>query len=135
MEVLNRHLNADPVARQRYESQLAAFNTKVKQQTSQQQRLRLTLANTTVPVVIHIVLPDPSVVTDAQINQQMQILNATFNGTQSDAGNIPSYFAGLLGSTGIQFCLSQRAPNGDATNGVIRKTTTRSSFDFLTEDV
>ncbi|MFN7687545.1 MAG: M43 family zinc metalloprotease [Sphingobacteriales bacterium] len=135
MELLNRNLSADPVAKQRYEARLSAFNEKVKQQTSQQQRLRLNLVSKAVPIVVHIVLPDPSVVTDAQINQQLQILNATFNGTQSDAGNIPSYFAGLLGSTGIQFCLSQLAPNGDATNGVIRKTTTRSSFNYLTEDV
>lgn len=135
MEVLNRHLSADPAAKQRYEARLNAFNARVAQQTSQQQRLRLSLVNTSVPVVVHIVLPDPSVVTDAQINQQMQILNATFNGTQSDAGNIPPYFAGLLGNAGIQFCLAQRAPNGDATNGVLRKTTTRSSFNYLTEDI
>lgn len=135
MEVLNRHLSADPVAKQRYEARLAAFNAKVKQQTSLQQRFRLNLVNTSVVVVIHIVLPDPTVVTDAQINQQLQILNATFNGTQSDAGNIPSFFASLLGSTGIKFCLAQRAPNGDATNGVLRKTTNRSSFNYLTEDI
>lgn len=135
MEVLNKHLAADPAARQRYETRLNAFNTKLAQRTSQQQRLRLNLGNTSVPVVIHIVLPDPNIVTDAQISQQMQILNATFNGTQSDAGNIPSYFAGLLGNAGIQFCLAQRAPNGDATSGVLRKTTTRNAFDYLTEDV
>lgn len=135
MEVLNKHLAADPAARQRYEARLNAFNTKLAQRTLQQQRLRLNLGNTSVPVVIHIVLPDPNIVTDAQISQQMQILNATFNGTQSDAGNIPSYFAGLLGNAGIQFCLAQRAPNGDATSGVLRKTTTRNAFDYLTEDV
>lgn len=135
MEVLNRHLSADPAARQRYEARLNNFNAKLAQQASQQQRLRLNLANTTVPVVVHIVLPDPTVVSDAQINQQLQILNATFNGTQSDAGSIPSYFAGLLGNAGIQFCLAQRVPNGDATNGILRTTTNRSSFNYLTEDI
>lgn len=135
MEVLNKNLSADPSARQRYETRLKAFNTRVAQQTSQQQRLRINLGSTSVPVIIHIVLPDPSIVTDEQINQQMQVLNAAFNGTQSEVDKIPPYFSGLLGSTGIQFCLARRTPDGDGTNGIIRKTTSKSSFDYLSEDI
>jgi len=106
MEVLNRHLPADLAAKQRYQARLADFNAKVNQQTSLQQRVRLNLINTSLAIVIHILLPDPTVVTHEQINQQLQILNATFNGTRSDAANIPSYFVGVLGGTGVQFCLA-----------------------------
>ena len=133
MDLLEHRLSADPSARARYQEELSRFNATVQRRGGQQQRT--TQLSGTIPVVIHIVMPNPALVTDAQISQQLALLNASFNGTQSDAGSIPSYFAGLLGNSGIRFCLAQQTPDGEATTGIIRKTTSVSGFNYLSEDI
>src|SRR6266542_460753 len=82
----------------------------------------------TIPVVFHIVLKNPSAVTDAQIQAQLDTLNKNFLGINADTAKIPSYFKSLFGKSSIQFCLAQRTPDGDYTTGIERITTTTNSF-------
>jgi hypothetical protein len=42
--------------------------------------------------------------------------------------NTPSVFAALGVNTNIQFCMAQRDPSSNATNGIVRKSTTVNSF-------
>ena len=53
-------------------------------------------------------------------------MNADFARLNSDAGNTPSAFSSLASNTEIQFCLVQRDPSGNATTGILRRST--SSF-------
>ncbi|MES2622504.1 MAG: M43 family zinc metalloprotease, partial [Bacteroidota bacterium] len=62
----------------------------------------------------------------AQINQ----LNLDFARLNTDAVNTPSAFAGVAANTNIQFCLAVRDPNGVATTGIVRKSTTATSFTY-----
>ncbi|MEP7144041.1 MAG: M43 family zinc metalloprotease [Ferruginibacter sp.] len=82
----------------------------------------------TIPVVFHIVLTDPTVVTDAQILSQLDILNKTYSGTGADSVRLPDYFKSIFGKSGIRFCLAQRTPDGEATTGINRMATAKSSF-------
>jgi len=83
----------------------------------------------TIPVVIHVLYNTSSQnISDAQINSQMNILNADFRKLNSDISLTPSVFAGLTADCEIQFCLAQRDPSGNATTGIIRKSTTVTSF-------
>ncbi len=74
----------------------------------------------TIPVVVHIVLPNPAVVTNAQVQSQIDVLNEDFAGLNSDSTRIPAAFKPLFGKSNIRFCLAKRDIKGDATNGIVR---------------
>ncbi|PUZ23915.1 Por secretion system C-terminal sorting domain-containing protein [Chitinophaga costaii] len=97
--------------------------------TMRLQRTTATPTNLVVPVVIHIVLPDPSIVTAAQIAEQMQVLNEDFAGSNADTSAVPAVWKPLIGHTHIQFCLAQRTPGGDPATGVVRVASNHGSFD------
>ena len=83
----------------------------------------------TIPVVIHVVYNTASQnISDAQVNSQMTILNNDFRKLNSDISLLPSVFAGLAADCEIQFCLAQRDPSGNPTTGIVRKSTTTTSF-------
>ncbi len=83
----------------------------------------------TIPVVVHVVYKTSAQnISDALINAQIAQLNADYARTNSDAGNTPSVFQGVSVNTNIQFCLAQRDPNGAATTGIVRRSTTVTSF-------
>ncbi len=83
----------------------------------------------TIPVVVHVVWNTSAEnISDAAIQSQIDVLNADFRRTNADAGNTPSYFQGVAADCEINFCMAQRDPNGNATNGIIRRQTNVTSF-------
>ncbi len=83
----------------------------------------------TIPTVVHVVWNTAAQnISDALVNAQIAQLNADFAKLNSDASTIPSLFAGLAANTEIQFCLAQRDPNGNPTNGIVRRQTGTASF-------
>lgn len=85
-----------------------------------------TFSRVTIPVVVHIVLPDPSVVTEAQILGQLASLNLDYLAQNTDVSQVPAVWQGLTGNPEIQFCLAARTPDGDPTNGITRTVSNRS---------
>ncbi len=88
-----------------------------------------------IPIVFHIVLTNPDVVTDKQIQAQLDTLNKDFSGSNGDSTKIPSFFKPLFGKSGIQFCLAQQTPDAQVTSGIERIKTTKTLFDAQSEDV
>lgn len=87
--------------------------------------------NINIPVVVHIVLDDPSLVTDAQILSQIAVLNSDYNAANADVSQVPPVWQPLIGNTKINFCLAQRTPGNEPTNGIVRvKTAQGRSFDI-----
>lgn len=83
----------------------------------------------TIPVVFHVVYNTAAQnISDARILEQLNVLNQDFGRTNADAGNTPSVWQSISANTNIQFCMAQRDPNGNATNGIVRKFTTVTSF-------
>ena len=76
----------------------------------------------TIPVVVHVVLSNPALVTDAQIQSQLNVLNEDYAGLNADSTRIPAAFKPLFGKGNIRFCLARRDVKGDATNGIVRVT-------------
>ncbi|MCG3167710.1 MAG: hypothetical protein POELPBGB_03504 [Bacteroidia bacterium] len=82
-----------------------------------------------IPVVVHVVYNTSAQnVSDAMIQAQIDVLNADFRALNADVTNTPSIFAGVVADCEINFCLAQRDPNGNPTNGITRTSTTRTSF-------
>lgn len=83
----------------------------------------------TIPVVFHILYNTSTQnISDAQVQAQINQLNLDYARLNADAANTPSAFASLGANTNVQFCLAQRDPNGNATTGIIHKSTTNTSF-------
>ncbi len=83
----------------------------------------------TIPVIFHVLynLPIENIPT-SQILSFLDQMNADFGRTNADAVNTPAPFLGVASSTGVQFCLAQRDPQGNPTNGIKRKFTNVTSF-------
>ena len=85
----------------------------------------------TIPVVFHVLYTTNNTTQNVPLNRiqaQLDVLNQDFSATNTDVGNTPSVFQSLVANTGIQFCLAVRDPNGNITDGVIRKQTATTSF-------
>jgi hypothetical protein len=83
----------------------------------------------TIPVVVHVVYNTVAQnISDAQVQSQIDVLNEDFRKLNADASLTPSIFSALGADCQIQFCLAQRDPNGNATTGIIRKSTTTTAF-------
>ncbi|MBK7390928.1 MAG: PKD domain-containing protein [Bacteroidetes bacterium] len=85
----------------------------------------------TIPVVFHVLYSTNNTtqnITLARIQAQLDVLNQDYSATNVDVSSVPSVFQPLVGNSGIQFCLAVRDPNGNTTDGIIRKQTSTTSF-------
>lgn len=134
MTRLETKFERNPSLKNIFEQQLRTFNRAADQKNARSQNTggvanaKGTATNYTIPVVFHILLPNPSVVTDAQILAQLDVLNKTYSGSAADSVSIPNYFKPLFGKSGVQFCLAQRTPDDEITTGINRVVTSKSSF-------
>lgn len=85
----------------------------------------------TIPVVVHVVYNTSAQnLSDAIIQSQIDVLNKDFSRTNADASNTPAAFLGVAADCQIRFQLATRDPNGNTTTGIVRKSTTRSYFEY-----
>ncbi|MDO7874892.1 GEVED domain-containing protein [Hymenobacter sp. ASUV-10] len=127
MDVLAQQMAADPGLAQRMASidnqalQFAAQKTNAAQ--------RGAAAAITIPVVVHVLYNTTAQnISDAQIQSQIDVLNADFQKLNSDASSVPSAFASLAANPSIGFVLAKRDPSGNATTGIERKQVTQTSW-------
>ncbi|MFD2916960.1 immunoglobulin-like domain-containing protein [Psychroserpens luteus] len=79
----------------------------------------------TIPVVVHVLYRNSTEnISVAQIQSQLDVLNEDFRRTNPDADNTWSQAA----DSEIEFCLVTVDPNGNATTGITRKSTTRRDW-------
>jgi hypothetical protein len=123
MEYLEQQIQQDPGRGARLE-QIDSHTVQFELDHGHEDR-----AVVTVPVVFHVVYNTTAQnVSDAKLLAQLQQLNDDFARLNSDANQTPSIFTGVAANTELQFCLAQRDPSGNATNGIVRRQTTVSSF-------
>ena len=134
MDRLEANFKQDPSLKKKFENQMQTFNkiadtrAAILKSLNNTSKELGTTATYVIPIVFHIALADQSLVTDAQIMAQIDVLNKTYAGTNADATGLPSYFKPIFGNSKIQFCLAQRTPDDEITNGIDRITTTKTSF-------
>ena len=121
MENLEFRKQQDPDLDKRMQ-QIEAF-TQNKIQEMQMNRVDGNII--TIPVVVHVIYRTSAEnISAAQIQSQIDVLNEDFRRTNSDADNTWSQAADME----IQFCLASVDENGNATTGITRKSTTRTSW-------
>jgi Pregnancy-associated plasma protein-A len=112
-DVLEQQLKDNPELAARM-SQIEAFteNAMVNHQ-------RLVNGKIEIPVVVNVLYRTAAEnISDAQIQSQINVLNADFNAANSDYNQVPTLFSGVKANVGISFVLDQ----------VIRKATTKTSW-------
>ena len=83
----------------------------------------------TIPVVVHVLYNTTAQnISTAQIQSQINILNADFRLLNADKTKIPSAFTSLAADAQIEFCLATVDPNGATTTGITRTQTSVTSF-------
>ncbi len=113
MEVLARQIAEDPQMQQRMQ-EIEDHTAQFVASGGAQER-----AVITIPVVVHVVYNTSTQnISDAQIQSQIDVLNADFRKLNSDVGNVPSVWTSLVADFELNFCMATRDPNGNATNGI-----------------
>ena len=83
----------------------------------------------TIPVVVHVIYSNAAGnISTAQIQSQIDRLNLDYHKLNADTASVPAPWKSLAADCQIQFCLAQRDPNGSTTTGIVRKSTTVSSW-------
>ncbi len=84
----------------------------------------------TVPVVVHIVWnTNAENVSDLVVTNIINQMNNDYQALNTDFGNVRPVFAPARANAHIDFCLATVAPDGSATNGIVRYHTTKTWFD------
>ncbi|MES2558340.1 MAG: M43 family zinc metalloprotease [Bacteroidota bacterium] len=74
-----------------------------------------------IPVVVHVFHQNGSEnISDAQIMSEISQLNKSFSRTNSDTGNVRSFFKDIAAEAQIEFRLAKKDPMGNCTNGIVR---------------
>jgi len=84
---------------------------------------------TTIPVVVHVVHKTTAEnISDAQIHSQISVLNEDYRKKNGDVSTVPASFAPLATDARIEFELATVDPDGNPTDGIVRRKTTKASF-------
>lgn len=83
----------------------------------------------TIPVVVHVLYrTDAENISDEQVQSQIDVLNEDFRRLNDDFDQTLPEFIHLGADYEIEFCLASVDPDGNPTNGIQRKETTRVSW-------
>lgn len=73
-----------------------------------------------IPVVVHIVLPNPWIIPDEAVDNFIARLNKDFSGTNADSTNGAAFYD-RRGHSKLRFTRAKRDPQGNYTTGIVRK--------------
>ncbi len=121
MEAIEQRLIEDPLFKASYDQGLKEYQLSTQKSEAFSTLSYEALANTvTIPIVVHILLPDPTIVTDDDVNFFIRRLNEDFSGLNADSTNATGFYD-VRGHSLIRFTLARRDPNGNFTTGIERK--------------
>ena len=128
MDLLEKKFKQNPRLREAFAKNERDLSNYIQQRVKNKAFEKTLATPAVIPVVFHIVMPNPSIVTDAQVLAQVDTINKDYAGLNGDSVRIPSYFKTLFGKSGISFCLAQRTPTGEPTNGIVRFASIKATF-------
>ncbi len=118
MQAIQTRMESDPTYKADYEKKLKDLETYLASHPSVE-----SFANgdtIVIPVVVHVVLPNPNIITDDNVDYFINRLNSDYSGFNADSSNGSSFYS-VRGHSLIRFALARRDINGLATTGVERK--------------
>lgn len=122
MEGIQMQMQKDPALKERMRQAKIDYQNSLGKPVSQSNQMQKPLAlpgPVTIPLVVHIVLPNPWVITDDAVQFFIDKLNKDFAGINADSTNGTGFYP-VRGHSLLQFTLAKRDPNGNFTTGVLR---------------
>lgn len=102
-----------------------------EEQVSKGATANRTTAIVTIPVVVHVLYNTAAQnISTSVIQSQITVLNNDFAKLNSDFNQNPAAFQPLAADMEVRFALATRDPNGNPTTGIIRKSTTKTYFQY-----
>lgn len=99
----------------------AEYNALISKQIAENKNSRMADQVYIIPIVFHILhINGTENISDAQVIDQVNILNRDFRKLNADTSAIVPAFQGLAADTKIEFRLAQKDPDGNCTNGIDR---------------
>jgi predicted Zn-dependent protease len=90
----------------------------------------------TIPVVFHILYNNTlENIPDSLVFNQLEVLNQDFRRLNPDTANTRSIFKSRAGSVRFKFELAKVDPNGNATTGIVRKSSTKTNFSTNSDNI
>lgn len=123
MEMIEQQLRTDPEFRARWEQGQLDYQRSLQmvgQRNSSTARTSTLPDSVIIPVVVHIVLPNPNIITDADVEYFLNRLNLDFSGLNPDSANGTPFYS-VRGHSRMRFRLARRDPSGNFTTGIERK--------------
>lgn len=119
-EAIQRRYQTDPAFKALMDARARAYEQALASgQLQSPSNLRALTGPVTIPVVVHVVLPNPWIITDSDVEYFINRLNLDFSGLNPDSTNCGT-FCGIRGHSLIRFTLAKRDVNGNFTTGVER---------------
>lgn len=134
MTVLKAELEKNPALKDSMDKLELKLQTAIRNRLNNP-NARVDAAPIYIPVVFHIVMTDPTQVTDEQINAQLNVLNEDYAGLNADSTIIPAYFKPYFGKSRIRFVLAKRNASNQPSTGIERIVTTQTEFSDATNYV
>lgn len=117
VERMEANFKKHPELRQQYENYQAQFNAAQENNHTQ----RTAAVNYTIPVVFHILHQNGiENISDAQVQDQIDIFNRDFNLQNADTSVVIPPLKPAIGNAHITFALAKLDPNGNCTSGINR---------------
>jgi hypothetical protein len=98
---------------------------KIVEKNSKPQVAKVQAAPRVIPVVVHVIHNGTAIgmdanIPDAQIREQIRILNEDFRRLNADASRTPAEFLPVAADANIEFILAKQDPSGLPTTGIVR---------------
>lgn len=120
MDAIEERLRTDPVFKADYEAKNRDIDAYLAAHPLPPTIDAFPTDSIIIPVVVHIVLPDPYRVTDEDVQHFIDRLNEDYSGFNEDSTTAPGFYS-VRGHSMIRFALARRDPSGNATTGIERK--------------
>ena len=123
-EMIQQRLQTDPVFRAHYEEGLRQYEQSLQNSSSRTAWTTTLTGPVVIPVVVHIVLPNPNIVTDADVLYVINRLNIDYSGFNPDSANVPPQFQAVRGHSLLRWTLAKRDVGGNYVTGIERRSST-----------
>lgn len=127
MEGLQKQMLTDPVLKARVDQNEREFQTWLQDKNNDLAQRPTSPASPSalpdsvvIPVVVHIVLPNPWIVSDEAVDNFIAGLNRDFSGNNADSTNGVAFYD-RRGHSKLRFTRAKRDPQGNYTTGIVRK--------------
>lgn len=141
MELMDKVIQQNPSIVEKWRAEGQKKYNEYLRRKELQSGQRIEAGEIIIPVVFHLVGSSAilNIIPDRDMYEQLEILNRDFAGKKAEfykaQGVLAPEFANVIGNIPVKFVLARRDPDGNTTNGIERRITTRTFSSGMIADL